>query len=219
MKNTRIDVPLVTKNELNGIIYKLKQKNKISKKYIIPSASAINQKFSAHRLITWDTYVFQTAAGTETDLPWIQLSFPRGFIYPTAYSMRGTYEKAAARQFATSWYVFGIHEGDENDESKWDLLAMNLSSESTFCNRVWHNGNCNDTRVGTFDLKPLTSYKGYRSLRWRLKTPSNAGSYYFATSGIDVYGTLYFDNIFSCICKRYHNNVYVMTVLCCFLMR
>jgi hypothetical protein len=90
--------------------------------------------------------------------------------------------------FSTEWYVYGIQEGDESNENRWDLLSTNKNTESTYCITVTSSGGCNDLRVGTYNIKN-NSTKGYRHLRWRQKTPC-CGGYYFSTTGIDVYGTL-----------------------------
>ena len=190
MKVTKIESPLVTKNELNGIIYMLKNSlkiNPIKEKLVIPSSSSNNNKASV--LVNWDSFSF--SAGDKS-LPWVQLSFPKGYIIPTAYSMRGSSNKGYTYSFPTSWDVYGIKEGDENDESKWKLLATNKSSESSYCNPTTPGGGCNSTSVGTFTLQPMqATEQGFKHLRWRQKTSSYDGATIFPISGIDVYGTLF----------------------------
>jgi hypothetical protein len=190
MTVSTIEAPLITKNELNGFIYKLKNElnvNPINDGYVIPS-SISTYIGSLNTIINWDTFLYQTGSGSLSNPPWVQLSFPKRYFFPTAYSMRGIYEENYGRIFATSWNVYGIREGDESDESKWDLLATNTSSESTYCNTRYSTYYCRDKRVGTFTL-PNVSTKGYRYMRWRGKTSCCDPSYYFATSGLDVYGT------------------------------
>lgn len=196
MKVTKVESPLVTPNELNGIIYKLKNDLKIDPikgKHVVPS-SIKDGIGTASILVNWDSLEYN-AVGSETDLPWVQLSFPKGYIFPTAYSMRGVYkDENTGYIFATSWDVFGIKEGDEKDENKWELLATNTSSESTYCEKTFYfifgGYFCQDNRTGTFTLKPIQSTEGFKHIRWRLKT-SSCNDFAFATSGIDVYGTLF----------------------------
>jgi hypothetical protein len=183
-----IEAPLVTENELNGIIYKLKNElkvNPINDGYVIPSAIRDNVG-TPSILVNWDSLIYQAGPGSATNLPWIQLSFPKGYIFPTAYSMRGVYETNTGRTFAIEWNVYGIFEGDENSENKWELLVTNNNTESTYCNTLYNSG-YQDERVGTFTL-PKIPTKGYRHSRWREKTP-NIAYYYFVSSGLDIYGT------------------------------
>lgn len=188
-----ITVPLITTNELNGIIYELKNKYKIdpiNDNYIIPSA--VNDKQGTRTtIVTWSSYIYR-AAGSNGDKndAWVQLTFPRGYIFPTAYSMRGVYSTKSSPCFAKSWDVYGIFDGDLNDESKWDLLGQNDTSQSIYCQYLLEN-RCHDKRVGTFTLKPLPSIIGYKHLRWRARENCKSScKYSFATSGIDIYGKL-----------------------------
>ena len=215
MKVTKVESPLVTPNELNGIIYKLKNDLKIDPikgKHVVPS-SIKDCIGTASILVNWDSLVY-VAKGSATDLPWVQLSFPKGYIFPTAYSMRGVYKENSGYRFATSWDVFGIKEGEEKDENKWELLATNTSSESTYCNQLSSTGNCRDNKTGTFTLEPIQSTEGFKHLRWRMNTTSFSNSYYFATSGIDVYGTLVnvpriLKNTVYCRCSS-HSRIFVV---------
>lgn len=202
-----IEAPLVTWNMLNGIIYKLKNElmlDPIDNNLIIPS-SIRSSSGNPSRLVYWNSYIYSAGAGSPLDLPWVQLSFPRGFFFPTAYSMRGVYlNDTFGYYFATEWNVYGIEEGAENDESKWHLLATNNNTESIYCNIVNNIGGCTDINVGTFTLKNMST-NGYKHLRWRQKV-SCCDKYYFATSGLDIYGTFYIPpnykyNRFSCYCR------------------
>ena len=189
MKIIKVESPLVTENELNGIIYKLRNDlnvDPIKAKYVVPS-SIKDCAGTASIIVNWDSSVYQ-AVGDSSNFPWIQLSFPKGYIFPTAYSMREVYREFSLFTFATSWDVFGIKEGYEKDENSWELLATNNLNESTYCTGSSHFG-CNDNRTGTFTLKQTKSAEGFKHLRWKLKTSCN-DYYCFATSGIDVYGTL-----------------------------
>ena len=187
-----LSAQLTTKNELNGIIFKLKRKysnNYILSKLVKPSSSRDAQG-SVEEIVTWDLYRFQ-AGSDASQIAWIQLSFPLGLIYPTAYSMRGV---NTARCFCSQWKVFGIHEGDESTEAEWELLGENRSSESTYCRTLDRNNLCNDISVGTYTLRPMSSTQGFKHLRW--VSAGGCSSYcslvHLAVSGIDVYGRLSF---------------------------
>lgn len=219
MEALRKDVPLAKKNELNGIIYLLKSNfsiDPIINSYVIPSASVSSSSTSS--LVYWNVTNYQIR-GSSRNLPWVQLSFPNRYIFPSAYSMRGVFQVNNRFSHAKSWNVYGIHEGAENNEEKWDLLATNNTSESTYCNLVDEDGYCEDNRTGTFTLKPLPSSRGYRSLRWKYKTGSPSTNYYFSTSGLDVYGILSSSQVLSlskkgktCI-RRYSSRSFIFTLL------
>lgn len=207
---SKIVAPLVTENELNGIIYKLKTEfgiKPIEDEYVIPTSNGDSGWGVVDNIVNWDSLVYTTASGSSSNPPWVQLTFTKGYIFPNAYSMRGVYTSSTAFNFANSWNVYGIHEGDESNDNKWDLLGVNDTSESTFCNTLHNKVYCDDSRVGTFTLKPMPSSVGYKAMRWKYKTsPSN--TYIFATSGIDVYGTLSISSSLknnrkkaSCYCK------------------
>lgn len=205
-----VKAPLVTPNALNGIIYKIKNELKfdpIVEKIVVPS-SVNDIEGTCKTLVYWNESVFDAGNSTLYKYPWFQLSFPKGFIYPTNFSMRGVKYADSAKGycFPSSWEVLGIPKGEENDESKWDLLAINSFSESTYCKNIAGKG-CNDIiNVGTYKLKYTN--KGYRHLRWRLKTVY-AGNAYFPSSGIDVYGVLYRSNYYETqsITKKHEDKI------------
>ena len=201
---SKLKVPLVTKSALNGIIYKLKNEfnvNPIDDFYVVPTASSVNSGFDVKTIVSWDAAAFQTSPGSESNLPWIQLNFPRSYIFPTAYSIKGTYETNSEKMFASEWEVYGIKDGDENKEHNWQLLATNKSSETSFCRTLYNVCGCRDASVGTYTLESKKTNKGFKRLRWKLKTPSCNNGYYFAASAIDVYGTLSSNPLLSCYCR------------------
>ena len=184
---TSINVPLVTKNALNGIIYRLKNRYKLDiilENIIVPSSSK-DSRGTCKNLIYWNETKYGANDTPENPNPWFQISIPYGFIIPTAFSMRGT---SGNFYFPSSWDVFGITECDENS---WDLLATNNFRESTYCNGCY-DSRCHDgTNIGTYLLKETK--KKYQHLRWRLKTVfNNADDPYFPVSGFDVFGFLSF---------------------------
>ena len=123
-----IHIPLTNKGILNGIIYKLKQTltdDIIISDYVTPSSirDQIGQK---NELITWSDSEYQAGPGSASNCPWIQLTFPNHYMYPTAYSMRGVLK---GHCIATSWHIYGIYENDEDNEKNWELLGVNDTSE------------------------------------------------------------------------------------------
>ena len=178
---------LITENKLNGIIYKLKRKynNEYILSKLVKPLSSRNAQGSVNEVVTWDLYRYQ-AGYDALEKAWIQLSFPLGLIYPTAYSMRGV---NTARCFCNQWKVYGIHEGDESTETNWELLGENRSSESTYCKIVDIYNYCNDTGVGTYTMN---SKKGFKHLRWMNdgSCGSSCGVKFLAVSAIDIYGKL-----------------------------
>ena len=214
MKIYRLDVPLTTKNALNGIIYTLNNTYKINplkQKYVVPSSFG-----TAHghltSLVDWqDEYV--AGQGSEENPPWVQLTFPRGVIFPTAYSMRGV---SSQYSFAKSWYVYGISKGDEFNKNNWRLLGENDTSQSTFCNILLGDG-CADTRTGTFELRTTFSNEGFRHLRFVAKEHSPSDRYFFSTSGIDIYGKYIFSETIHrgtlCVKNKYRPNQLQFAIL------
>ena len=135
--------------------------------------------------------------------------------------MRGSCDSTRFPCFAKTWNVYGIFEGDENNEEKWDLLGTNNTSESTYCTTTY-NECCADNNIGTFTLKPMPSNKGYKHIRWRSEVAScsSGTSHWFATSGIDVYGTLSSSpfkqdkNVNTCFCRcSIHRNALTLNLL------
>ena len=190
MINT-ITVPLVTKNAFNGIIYKLKNKYKLDPliENIIALSSSKDKYGSINTLIYWNEARYGANDTPENPNPWFEISFTTSFVFPTAFSMRGV---SAGNNFPASWEVFGIPEREENNENNWDLLATNNFEESTYCKI--HDTCCYDgTNIGTYLLK-YTS-KGYKHLRWRLKTTYDNNNPFFPVTGIDIYGTLSYSKI------------------------
>lgn len=216
----RIEVPLTTRNKLDGIIYVLKNKYKIDpivENFVVPSANEnVN---TVNSLVYWNVSGFQIP-GSSTNLPWVQLSFPNRYIFPTAYSMGSPYKSGAIFSFAKVWDVYGIYENDESNEVNWKLLKTDDTSESTYC--VYLSGDmCNDNRTGTFVLRQNYLRKGFKHLRWRLKVQSPSSNYYFSTSGLDVYGTLSssntlsrFVNMNTCYCRFSRSRIFVSVIFC-----
>ena len=130
-------------------------------------------------------YYYTSSDGSSA---YIQISFLKGYIFPTGYTLKGT---TGCLTYAKSWYVYGIHEWDENIENRWEILGENDSSESTYCQppTTYIVGCLNDS-VGSFTLKPMKSSCGFKHLRWKLKEVCDSCfGIYFLTAGIDVYGT------------------------------
>ena len=200
-------------NQLKGIIDKLMNTYQISdpvaSNIVVPSSVGdyVNSaQANVKTIVLKDKEYYGTTWGAGA---WIQLTFPNRFIFPTAYSLKST---TGSWSYAKAWNVYGIHAGDENkDVSKWDLLGSNRTSESIYCNPADRNGRCTSTDVGTFTLKPMPSRIGYRHIRWVATEgcETNAESA-FATSGVDVYGSL---SMIRIINKQKTKNVFKMKVI------
>ena len=121
-----VKAPLVTKNKLNGIIFKLKNNFKIDpivEKIIVPS-SVYEYYGTSKTLIYWNETRFTAGECSKYSKPWFQLYFPDGFIYPTAFSMRGVSSRSV---FPSSWDVLGIPAGQEDNEKNWIFLQQTAS--------------------------------------------------------------------------------------------
>ena len=138
--------------------------------------------YKVESIVLWNTDFYGTSFTTNA---WIQLTFPKRYIFPTAYSLRGSKGWVHAK----SWNVYGIHEGDEEKgDSSWDLLGQNDSTQSPYCNQ--EAAECASNDVGTLTLKPMPSLQGYRSIRWMSTVDASSEHPTFMTSGVDVYGIL-----------------------------
>ena len=190
-----VEAQLTAKGELKGIIYKLKQKfddEIIIRDYVYPSAFKDYPNLKNETLVKWNYYQYMSGPGSQTNLPWIQLSFPNCFIFPTAYSLRGVNNGASC--YSKSWDVYGIHDGDENKgKESWELLGANDTSQSTYC--VTTSSYCNSLNIGSFTLKPMQSSVGFKHLRWVSRETAGCTNYYMTTSAVDVYGTLSLSSI------------------------
>lgn len=183
------DVPLKTHNELNGIINRLRDFYKINTlDYVVPS-SFYDRQGDKKTLVLWDSLLYQSGNDNISNA-WFQLTFSKNYIYPSSYSMRGVYDGKGTYFCPTSWVVYGIYYGDEDKQDKWVELGVNNISESIYCNNMDSNGGCSDKNIGTFMLKRKNYKKGFKHMRWQLLTTIKY--YYFATSGVDIYGSLSF---------------------------
>ena len=181
-------------NELKGIIYEIKEKykidNPVSAKIIEPKSIGASTG-SLDSIVLWNEDVFSTSV---VENAWIQIGFPRRFIFPTAYSFRGPL--SSNWRYAKAWNVYGIHEEDDDKSaSEWDLLGSNKTSESTYCVTLTSYEYCEDRRVGTFNLKPMKSSIGYRYIRWVATEGGGDSTGRWTISGLDVYGTLSSSNL------------------------
>ena len=112
----------------------------------------------------------------------IIIRFPGRFLYPTHYTIRGVSKSWC---FQKKWSVYGYNSGEENDESKWKLLAQNESTADTFCG---NNDACITTKKATtFSVKQVN--KGFEYIRFNT-TEATQGCSSFITSGIEFFGTL-----------------------------
>ena len=175
----------IREHELKGIIYVMKNTlkitNPIESGWITPSNTSDGRIVgNIGTVVMWNNTQYATCKSN--GFPYLQLSFPRGLIRPIAYSLKGV----SGNAFSKSWKVFGIQEGKENeDESEWDLLALNNNAQSTYCQNA---GFCDNLSIGTFTLDQKLKV-GYKHMRWKFNEKSSTDATdCFATSGIDIYG-------------------------------
>ena len=201
--NFPFSVPFSNTGEHHGIIHTLNKSYNIDllgENYIKLSSTKVYTG-EINTLVKHGTGHCQAEQGTGEKSIYIQVTFLKGFVFPTGYTIKGM---AGGYTYPKSWYVYGIHEGDEEKkEEEWDLLGENDTTESTYCQKLHSSyNNCDDTRVGSFTLRKMPSSRGYKHMRWQTKS---GGA--FITAGIDVYGTLSMNSrnmknlISKCRCK------------------
>ena len=201
-------------DDLKGIIYEIKNKyhvvNPIKSKVIVAKTNGNNEN-TVDATVLWNKNSWQSS---NLDFPWLQISFPKSLIVPTAYSIRGVNATSGGRCFAAKWDVYGIYSDKENDNSTWIKLATNSYSETLFC-RDLIGGACKDFHVGTYNLGTIKSSKGFRHIRFVLNESCAHSAckekHYFATSGVDLYGTLYsFNSHCSYSIKQTNNIMFIL---------
>ena len=104
-------------DDLKGIIHKIKNEFNINnpiKSKIITAESSGDRENTADATILWDQVSWQS---TPSDYPWLQITFPKSLIIPTAYSIRGVNAASGLRCFAKSWNVYGIYPDKLNDKA------------------------------------------------------------------------------------------------------
>ena len=208
-----LTVPFSNTGEHHGIINKLTKTygvDLLAEKYVELSSSP---RFTGeiNTLVNHGTGHYQSKSdGSST---YIQISFLKGYIFPTGYTLKGPTGSDYA--FSKSWYVYGIHEDDEKNEEKWELLGENDTTQSTYCQKLY-GGDCKDDRVGSFSLKQMKTSLGYKFLRWKTKEGCSHGEA-FITSGIDVYGTLSLNKIKAkrksfCGCRNSQSYLFIIVL-------
>ena len=174
-------------NTLEGIFDEIKTKynisNPVEKGIVIPSASSTGFG-TINTIILWDSEAWANKLGDE--IPYAQIHFLGKKLQITSYSLRGVYSSSMSYYYSKKWKVEGFNDGEEGDKDKWDVLAENTSSEGDFCGTGY---SCSSQSIATFSTKK--SSKRYSYLRWTALEASETGYLRFATSAIEVYGTLY----------------------------
>ena len=173
-------------NTLCGIVNHLREQYSISdpveSRIIVPNASSTNQG-NINTTLMHTNSVWNTKSDSP---PYYQLQFPGRYLYPIGYSLQGVTQSNVKWCYSKRWRVEGFNPGEENDPSKWDLLARNSSSEQNFC--LQQTG-CQTLSISTYNMKKPK--KGYQYIRWTSEELSCAAvTNRFTTSGVDVYGTL-----------------------------
>ena len=173
----------LNENSLSGIIYLLKHKynikNPIESGLVVPSATTA-WNGNVNTTVLWDSDLWRTYNN-----PYLQFEFPDGLIYPTGYSFRGVLP-GNKYCYGSSWTLYGFNKGEESNTDKWNILSTNTAAEKSYCGATEY---CNGNDVATYTINQTG--KGYRYLRWKGTGKSCSWSMdFFATSGVDVYGTL-----------------------------
>lgn len=178
--------PLTIKYEgvpLAGII------NKIKNTFTDPISSNIVVPFSTQagyeKLITWSA---DYSSNSGADKAYVYIRFPGRFLFPTHYTIRGMTNIAYFYQ--KKWTVYGYNAGEENDASKWTVLAENESTSSTFCG---NGASCiKEGRSTTFSM--ISTKKGFEYIRFKT-TESSGSNLFFVASAIEFFGTLSTKNV------------------------
>ena len=105
----------------------------------------------------------------------VQMKFPKRFVFLSGYSLK-------------KWRVEGFNEGEENDPSKWTLIARNESDQRNFCGNH-DGGNCRSADFATYSTNIIN--KGFQYIRLTGEESSAGGtSCRFSTAAIELYGIL-----------------------------
>ena len=132
--NLPLTVPFSDTGEHHGII------NKLSKTYNIDLLGENYLSLSSSEYLSGDIKTLvnhgtghyrSKSDGSNT---YIEITFIKGYIYPTGYSLKGA--RGSGFCFSKSWIVYGIYEGDENKEEKWEIIGENDTTQSTYCQTV-----------------------------------------------------------------------------------
>ena len=215
--NFPVTAPFSDTGEHHGIINKLTKTFNIdvlNEKYVsLDSSPKYTGEITA--LVNHGTGHHQSKSdGIST---YMQISFNKGYIFPTGYTLKGP--SSGAFGYSKSWYVYGIHEGDQSDNEKWELLGENDTTQSTYCKTLRYDGECQDNRVGSFSLKQMKTLIGFKALRWVTKEGC-CNSNIFFSEGIDIYGTLSLIKSFKrtmkslCHCRNNHNYLIIIILFC-----
>lgn len=172
-------------NSLRGIIYQIVNKygikNPLTSK-IIELDSPTTKGGELETIVLWNNDCWKTYIEKPNEA-YVQMKFPGRFLFPSAYSIRGT---NVSSHYAKSWDVFGFNEGDEENRNNWELLAKHTAAEGNFCDNIKL---CNTKAIATYMISQRT--KGFRYIRWSATESSTSNiDNHFATSGIEVYGLL-----------------------------
>ena len=175
-------------NNLNGIIYSLKNKfniaNPIDDGIIVPSGTTTESRSSniENTIVGWSESCWATV-NTDPN-PFYQIYFPKHWLLVSGYSLRG----CSLWSYPKKWKVFGFNEENKNNESKWDELGENSSTSSQpFC---YTTSTYCDTNfaVGTFTTKITNKF--YQYIRFVSTQSSYTNNPRFILSGFDIFGTL-----------------------------
>ena len=116
-------------NPPDGLINAIKNVYSISNPLtsgIINLSPSSTDSGNVETVVLWNSNVWTTK---KEEGSYLQLQFPKRFIFLSGYSLRGT----TTYYYSKTWRVEGFNEGEESDKTKWTLLARNTSSERNYC--------------------------------------------------------------------------------------
>ena len=168
-------------NSMNGIISKIREIIPDPVSSGIVSATASSGSAPNSMILSSETTSWQISNPSDI---YIQFDFHDRYLFPTHYSFRGYNSKWYARV----WTLYGFNAGQESDNSLWNLLSLDTSEGTNYCEPLDEIKACGNNNIGTFSVHPTT--QGFRSFRWVLKQCSNPTVNYMGMRGIKLFGIL-----------------------------
>ena len=165
---------------LEGIVKKIKNtyEDPIKSNIIIPNST--QNRFAYSNLVAWE--YFSSAGGFSN--AYVYFRFPRRLLFPTHYTLTGT--DISGKYYQKKWKVYGYNAGEENDDTKWTLLAEHESTVDTFCGVELFCST--EKRSTTYQVTPID--KGFEYIRFQATEVYDSSKVFFITSATDFFGTL-----------------------------
>ena len=171
---------------INAIKTKYGIQNPISSGIIKLEASS-TASGNIETVVLWNTDCWRTKSESGS---YIQLQFSQRYVFLSGYSIG---EVSTGSYYSKTWRVQGFNPGEKNSPNKWSLLSRNTSAERNLCSCA---SNCNGNAFRTYNVNQRN--KGFQFIRFTCEESSAGGtSCRFATSGLELYGTLSSTNFHS----------------------